>query len=331
MDYKDFPEVESVYNIIIDYYGEDRVDIINYDDNNWKILIYFPKITVTNEYNKSIDITKLFTRIIISNNGLLQGKFTVIRSEYTADQYNYNYIHSHACSLEKKNLTAFHDVCLGTGPILATCTSLNINYDLNLWKLFCFELDQYFKVESIAGIPYKRLESVTEKRLLPYKLRTSHWGQSLVSYENKNIVSSFLTDKYYSLMYDVPYSIYKSTAVIGMSKKDFVITVSNLFIDWCNENKASKEFILNLGILVPAIIDNGSLSLFEDMNTPIPNNNSIKILNFKGKPYYLNVIKEYNSSDNHLLVLNPFIAGNIYRALTLYMNYGNLDKVSFTM
>lgn len=332
MDYKDFPNVSSVYEAIVDYYGEEKVDIKYGQENRWEILIFFPKITVTNEYGRSIDITKVFVRFIIDNEGALIGTFKVTRSEYTKAQYDIRYIHSHVSPLNKEHPGDFYSPCLGSGPIKATCTSLNDTFDINLWNLFCFELDQYLKVESVSGVPYIRLESISSNKLDLYKLKTKSWNNNQFR-SCLDTLSTFIEDNYNNIIDNIPFSIYYNTAVVGMSLNEFVLTISNMFIDWYNqqENPAySKEQLYKNKVLVKAIIKQNKLYTIEPIEITI-DYNSTEIITFKGITYNLNVVEDHSNCDNYLLVLNPFIAGNIYRALTLYMNYGNIDKVSFVL
>ena len=57
---------QRVYDIFKDFFGEENVDL---QDNY--IIIHFPKVTVTNEHDRSIDITHLWVRVPVDTNGTI--------------------------------------------------------------------------------------------------------------------------------------------------------------------------------------------------------------------------------------------------------------------
>ena len=75
-------EIKQVYDIFNDFFGEERVDL---QDTN--IIVHFPKVTVTNEYNRSVDITHLWVKVPLNSNGTIANIFCMVRSEYTYQQF----------------------------------------------------------------------------------------------------------------------------------------------------------------------------------------------------------------------------------------------------
>ena len=63
--------------------------------------------------------------------------------------------------IPKDDFTRFKSPCTGSGPINSTLATLATDYDEGIWQLFCLELDRYVRVESIEGVPYHRLESIS--------------------------------------------------------------------------------------------------------------------------------------------------------------------------
>lgn len=121
-----------------------------------EMIVHFPSVRVTNENDKYVDITHLWSSIKILWDGRLFSSIQLARSEYTYSHWNAKYSHSHLNGL----CTKFSTPCFGTGPIKTTQLSLNISYDRDLWDLLCAELTLYVKTESLAGIPYNYLEKI---------------------------------------------------------------------------------------------------------------------------------------------------------------------------
>ena len=137
------------------------------------IIIYFPKITVTNEFNESIDIEEVYIRVPVDCSGKLISSFEIIRTKYSYDQYASGYMHSHAYSGISKTSSDWRSMCLGSGPLVTTTHTLKNSYDLDIWRLFCIELDEYLKVESVAGVPYIRMNRVGNNNdLFNYNINT---------------------------------------------------------------------------------------------------------------------------------------------------------------
>lgn len=147
--------LQKVVDLFIDYYGEDRIDLQNND-----IIIYYPSVIITNEHNKSHEIKELYTKVKVHNNGSLNGTFSFVRAEFTLEEWNSDYLHSHVSGINKSLPSNFKSSCLGSGPIRNTCLSLNDSFDEDIWKLFIFELDRYIQTESLEGGPYRRLENI---------------------------------------------------------------------------------------------------------------------------------------------------------------------------
>ena len=121
------------------------------------ILVHFPHVRITNEYNRFVDINHLYAKVKVLHNGSMNGYFALNRAEYTYLHISNGYMHSHVSSIPTSDFTQFQTPCTGTGPINDTMSNLSREFDSDIWKLFCLELSKYVEVESIAGTPYHRL------------------------------------------------------------------------------------------------------------------------------------------------------------------------------
>lgn len=150
-------EIEKIANIAIDIYGKDYVDVNDY------IYIYFPEITITNENNHFHKIYDTFIRVETGD----RIRFSIKRTTFTEEEYKAGYIHSHAPC---RHINHWQYMCLGTGPIGSTITSLTVDKDNeDLWKLFFIELNEYLQTESLSGGPYIRMDILNYGT--PYNIR----------------------------------------------------------------------------------------------------------------------------------------------------------------
>lgn len=213
----------------------------------YDIIVRFPKVTVTNENDKSIEITELYAKIVINFLGKMAEDFTMIRAEYTAAQYLSHYAHSHLPGTGVE----WQYPCLGSGPIGSTITHLRNNFDLDMWGLFCYELSKYVTVESLAGVPYRRLEEVGTTE-----------GEAMVNYPRhcvgtwNAIVRRFT--KYYIRHYDFPVAYSDGNYVLGCHPTDFLVEISRHFISWINR-AAYIRGIIRVRISLARLLDDGTL------------------------------------------------------------------------
>ena len=150
--------IERVLEVLTDTSVVDYLGRIHF--NGIFILVHFPRVKITNENDKFVYANHMYAKICVSYNGSMISRFTLNRAEYSYDHISSDYMHSHIPGIPLRNFTNFMSPCLGNGPIRGTISNLNREYDEDLWGLFCLELDKYIHTESIAGGPYRRLESI---------------------------------------------------------------------------------------------------------------------------------------------------------------------------
>lgn len=66
------------------------------EDKRFIIYVWWPRVTVTNEYNKSVNIQDLYAKIEIQNDGTIPYEcngFRLNRATYTRKQFISNYMH----------------------------------------------------------------------------------------------------------------------------------------------------------------------------------------------------------------------------------------------
>lgn len=291
------------------------------------IIIYFPKVRVTNENDKFVDIDDLYVRVTIDRFGKLTGCFEMIRGTYTFAQFNSGYAHSHLPRVDVNNITKWKNPCLGTGPIRDTINTLwNIN-DPNIWGLFAFELSKYVTIESLAGIPYIRLESIKETTTAN---DTNLYYISNMSESTKNLLDKFI-------IYCAKHKKFKIRYVdgeyrIGENPVQAIINLSNTFIDWYDNHenssavKPSFHDLKERQFLKECVIANNHIYELRngngrDIGAALRVNNTA-LFKFKGNTVRLNIITNTSvSSDNISYILSDGACGYVFSRVLTIINY----------
>lgn len=293
------------------------------------ILVHFPHVRITNEYNRFVDINHLYAKIKVLYNGSMNGCFTLNRSEYTYLHISNNYMHSHVSSIPTHDFTQFKSPCTGTGPINDTISNLSREFDSDIWKLFCLELSKYVEVESIAGTPYHRLENIgtsnrtAENGVFKVINRIDYYGSSVI-----NLIKDFVS--YFIRQGKLKFNYANGSYSIGMSFTEYILLISNEFIDWYNKKFNNKEVTYSFDslksykVLKEGIIANTKIyyeNTYCNVNSYAAYNGK-KMCTFKGVDVLINIV-DLNEvkEDNKSIILNTDIALYILSRILCVINY----------
>ena len=305
--------------------------------NNLFILIYFPTVRITNEYDKYVDIKDLWLKVPFNWNGKGKGYFGVNRSNYPLNHFKSNYMHSHVSSIPTNNFENFQTPCTGRGPINSSLSTLAIGYDEAIWQLLCLELDRYVRVESIDGVPHHRLENIsapemgdTEDGFSMQSLRGRiPWNTLFGREQFRPFIKHLLETK------KIRFNYVNGSYGLGMSFIDTVVLISNEFISWYNTeyNKHTIDIsyadLVSNGIINECIITNGKVYVPK----PIRRGSSgdyqryvgRKICTFKGRDITLTidgVLSSEEESLNRTRILNLQYIEAIVCSILRILNYG---------
>lgn len=354
-----YSKVYEVYDIFKDFFGEAFVDLqgvasesylkdlyhtntadgvlysfdepprLNIPDPPF-ILVWWPTVTVTNEYDKSVDIDDLFAKIPITLKGCLPSHtvgFKLNRSTYSMLQYRSNYLHSHIYEIPK-NPSEFLKPCLGRGPINNTINSLYMDFDRDLWLLFCQELSMYVTVESISGVPYRRLENIGDKRNAEQRVTFEAANRKLTERTDPLKINDLKNFIYYYLKNgNLKFSFQDGCYSLGMSHYDFLVDISNSFIDYFNQflsSKYDKKVLISECILTKRIANNGIIySEYRDGSPgPFMGNIGKHVCYFKGKDITLKVYDDKKEdTPNFALILSPAVASSALQHILTILNF----------
>ena len=298
--------------------------------NSGFILVHFPHVRITNEYDRFVDINHLYAKVKVLHDGSMDGYFALNRAEYTYLHISNNYMHSHVGSIPTSDFTQFQTPCTGIGPINDTMSNLNKGFDSDIWKLFCLELSKYVEVESIEGTPYHRLENLgtlnmrTDKCVFTVTNRLDYYGINGIRNLIKDFTLHFINQK------KLKFNYANGSYSIGMSFIEYMIIISNEFIDWYNKKFNNKEVIYSFNklkrecVLKEVFIANNKI-YYEDsrrnVNLYTPYNGK-KMCTFKGAEVLIN-ITDLNEveKDNKSIILNTNIALYILSKILCVINY----------
>lgn len=289
-------------------------------DKRFIIYVWWPRVTVTNEYNKSVNIQDLYAKIEIQNDGTIPYEcngFRLNRATYTRDQFMSGYMHSHINIIPKNNFTQFQIPCLGRGPIISTIGTLKNEYDEATWMLFCQELSMYVTVESISGGPYHKMETIGNvSQNLMYSGYTFSYAckadflSLFTNYDLKKFIQYYLKHGHLSFRY------MNNMFTWGMPYYEYIIDISNSFIDfynkYCSTTVRNLDSCFSNGILKQVIVADGKFYNEGEYNSFDINNLSgyqnKLVLVFKGKEIRTTIINNEQSSES---TLTTVISNNV--------------------
>lgn len=310
-------------------------------DNYTRVIIRFPKVKVTNEDNKSIEINELYVQVKVQPNGRLYGDFTMVRSEYPLIQWLSSYSHSHLPILSRTYIPRFNSPCLGGGPIGKTSDRLrDESFDIDMWGLFAFELEKYVTQESLKGGPHIRLESIGKGDMITTFL---YYDNNLDVQRGGIYIYDFL--KFYCHNNNIPIVFKNNQFMIGCTYLDFIISLSNSFIDWYNMEYAlghqykTVNNLINDEILRKVIIDGNKIYSTSTTNVlnKLPDLEGKQLyfddaehfpMTFKGEPVRLHITGQISITSNFSLLLSNSICSWCLTQILLIVNtkYGASEQ-----
>lgn len=301
-------------------------------DLHYSIIVHFPHVRVTNDFDKYVDIKHLWAKVPVTLNGKGGGAFYLLRSEYQRSHLNSDYMFSH-CQGISHNPSEWRNCCYGKGPIKSTLASLACSYDPALWQLFCLELSKYVTVESNSGIPYRYLERIYDTEMSREYVNATLRNKRGTANLPKKWFKEFL--RYVMNKEVLQFNYINGEYGIAMSYYELRILLSNLFIEWFNKMRGlnfikdvSMQHLINTAILERAACKDLD---FYTVATRQSNKNyteGARVLTFKGNPVTLHVVDDLERNNNLATLLHPDVIMNIIKAILyttnfLYGNYNN--------
>ena len=320
--------INEIYEVFKEYFGEEKVDLQDdrTDLDKKAILVWFPEVTVTNEHDQSTNITDLYIRVRLSNDGYMIGVFDATRGSYKMSQVYGDYLHSHARNIPHESY-GFSAVCLGRGPIQGTCTILNANYDLDRWRLFCYELDKYVTVESEEGIPYRHLNQLS---VSSWNTKWTELDYNIVSSYSCSIIPEVIKDFLPQFVENIPlnFVIEGDHWFIAHSFLEYISILTTAFKKYVLENNIPEGPLFN-NVLLKGQYDNGKFKMrvpatyYSYVFNPV----GLTACKFKGEEKIITVENDLVSIDDSKdVIINPDLANIILFKILSVLNYGTIRK-----
>lgn len=302
ISHKNDPFVDHITDLaVIDFCTEQLINTMPAAN----ILIRFPEVRVTNEHDRGVNIKDLYVRLQVKGNKIY-GTLKMIRTTYDIVQWLSRYSHSHMPKIDNSVVPCWSISCLGSGPLSSTLNNLRQSYDEEFLGLFCFELSKYVTVESLAGIPYIRLESIganSTSYVFPNKYR-GYWSVQN-SFPIKEFIEHFIKSN------PIKFSYINSNYVLGEPLLDFWIKISNCFINWYNsmykQGKVNDtiSMLKQQCIIQPFVISEGKACtpMSDTSKEIIEHINHSDMFVFKGVMQKLNIegVNTFNQNQSILL------------------------------
>lgn len=312
---------KEIISRFTNFFGEEFVDVQE-DTCRLNVIIYFPELTVTNEYNKSIDIKDTFVKFNLYDDGLIGRAIYIRRTYFTCKQWLCKYVHSHCPRFS--SLTSWGEFCLGSGPIRDTIgkiadNSTSQNIDFDLYTLFATELKLLLQVESLSGGPYINLEYVNNYQNAQCMVTNIYYVKvenglldDFIKYLCKEQSLEFTFNGYY---YDFAYN-----------DDDLRIILANKFIQYYNtlQNKpcTTEDLYAASGVLLKCTKREGRLYINNNAIKEIPDKPINTDLIFKGKAIPLIIEKPNNKDNTGITILNSKAYSYVKTTILEKLNYG---------
>ena len=260
---KDYIDNSATLPLILEWaeeiFGEDNVEfqlekniendyIEDYSNEDFigHIYIYIPEKPVTNEEGFCHKIFSCYIKIDVKKDFRVGG-FNFTRSSISNREANKGYLFSH-CSAISVNAVRhaqadnlYYDLwrspCLGTGPIVTSLSRLQVTFSEENWKIFLNDLDSYFEVESITGVPYIYMGSL-------YNNGNSNSSVNLGAQytdidNNREVTKTFLREFCEYLMHEDWYKEFSYNTSSGKIEA----TVTDLIDCYLKTTKMLEDFI----------------------------------------------------------------------------------------
>lgn len=299
---------------ILDYHG------YNF---NLSIVVHFPEVTITNETGQSHKMQDVYTRTTLGANGHMQGYMQLTKTTFSLPEYKWGYIHSHLPKwvTDRADATSlgFRAPCFGSGPIRSTMLTLSVDYEPDMWYLYCAEMQKYVETESLKGGPYIRMENMyaSEVSLNNFTLHgLMSSGSSFMDTIDFPEFMKYLLDNRV-LRFNFDGQIYR----LGMSFTDAYLAISRAFDSYFSDVDIRLRSSHWTYYLTDYVVGDYALSKPVALDKVSDEEAEDAVLYFKGKAVKLKILGSYNvSKDNITKAPDIVIVSSIVNVILRLIN-----------
>lgn len=327
--------ISSMIEILNSKMGENWTFFINNDYQELRINLYYPEITVTDDYQNSIKVKDFNVGIELGSEerGMIFNTLKGMCMTPTAGQFTKGYKHSH---LYRGTGNYFgngdNTFCLGTDTDIINLMTTTTEYSPELFELFLHLIDGVLEHESESGVPYIKLNTVPNIKNLS-EVDSSlalYLGDELIDIFRLNQVLRPFNNHFLELYYDA----WKVPPSLAIEDNNIVVRETNLLNSFIISeskkyfNEKNQNLLCNVGDKIMyhrQVSDTESVGYFIDQKRQYLERNITLVLKDREIPFSVyeeevteNVMEE--DEIDRLLYINPVYKKEIYKKLSKIVN-----------
>lgn len=293
----------------------------------YAIIIRFNDVIVSNGKGDKALIQEIYVKVPLKYNGSMYSGMQWLRTTYSYYHWQNNYAHSHLGRISDRQAPTWKAPCTGTGPINLTMDSLRMHPTEDLWALFCYELEECIKVESLVGGPFIRIDELYEGEVTVYSDLGITEALPLDSTVEKELIQNVINSGKLEFKWENgAYSVCNSVA-------DLMTIVSTEFFKICkehNENSSLPRISTFSCYFCNAVISGQNIKVVSGCSEPtqaVSLNNTV-LFTFKGAPVKLRIldVDDINTKNTKTFLRVPYVASIISKINNLANYYYGNNK-----
>lgn len=293
----------------------------------YAIIIRFNDVVVSNGKGDKALIQEIYVKVPLKYNGSLYSGMLWLRTTYSYYHWRNNYAHSHLGRISTRQAPTWKNPCTGDGPINLTMDSLRAHPTDDLWALFCYELEECIKVESLAGGPYIRIDELYDGEVTVYSDLGRTEAPPLDSTVEKELIQNVINSGKLEFKWENgAYSVCNSVA-------DLMTIVSTEFFKICKEhskNPALPRISTFSCFFYDAVISGQNIKVVTECSvlTHAVDLNNTVLFTFKGAPVKLKIldVDDVNTKNTKTFLKMPYVASIISKINNLANYYYGNNK-----
>lgn len=203
-----------------------------------RVAIYFKKSTLTNERGTEHTIYDSYLLLALTPHCTVYD-ISFLRGKLTPQEVEIKYYHSH---VHISNIGEFGQCCFGASPLYDSFMKLKSKPDLEkdtvFIKMFLMQLEQFMEIESIDGGPYVLMTRLSETKRLNEANITAMLRLPIILID----FTYYLTSHNDSLRFISTLNDFGKTVITcGLTFQEKIHSLTNLFIDFCKDQKLTKD------------------------------------------------------------------------------------------
>lgn len=293
----------------------------------YSIIIRFNDVIVSNGKGDKALIQEIYVKVPLKYNGNLYCGMWWLRTTYSYYHWRNNYAHSHLGRISTSKAPTWKNPCTGDGPINLTMDSLRTHPTDDLWALFCYELEECIKVESLAGGPYIRIDELYGGEVTVYSdlgiTEAFPWDSTVEKELIQNVINSGKLEFKWE---NGAYSVCNSVA-------DLMTIVSTEFFKICkehNENSSLPRIFAFNCYFYDAVISGQNIKVISECSnlTHAVDLNNTVLFTFKGAPVKLRIldVDDVSTKNTKTFLKMPYVASIISKINNLANYYYGNNK-----